>query len=94
MVEIQRLGGLLGREVAHVAHERDDCAGLSADAFAQRRQQGGAVEIGFLDDNHDVQPPVTGSKTATSSPGRTDAPTLTCVWLTASFRRSAGSSCG
>src|SRR5690606_429683 len=94
MVEKERFGGLPRREIAHVSGESDDGASFGAYLFAQLRKQGRAVEVGFLNDDHGVQPPVTGSKTATSSPGRIGDDGLACVWLMASFRRAAGASCG
>ena len=84
----ERLGAsgwaALGETVAHAR----------AGAFPQRGRERGAVEIGFLDADHGVQPPVTGSNTATSSPARMVADGLAWVWLMASFRRADGASCG
>ncbi|MNO01887.1 hypothetical protein D3C81_2221530 [compost metagenome] len=52
MLEKKRVGGRIGRVVAHVAHESDDAADTGPRAVAQRGGQRGAVEIGFLDADH------------------------------------------
>ncbi|KAG1466010.1 hypothetical protein G6F57_013328 [Rhizopus arrhizus] len=87
-------GGVAG---GHRAVDRTRGVGGAGEGHAGHARVGGqrgAVEIGFLDADHGVHPPVTGSNTATSSPGRIGAVGLEWVWLMASFRRLAGSSWG